>query len=97
MKNLKSKLPVLALALGLGIVFTQSAFTAANTRTDEYGYLNGTWHKFSDPNPGSDDFSRCTDEPLEICTYLFDTPPTSEDTPQNSTPSTRTGVYEIVQ
>jgi len=85
------------LALGLGIVFTQSAFTAAHTRTDEYGYLNGAWHKFSDPNPGTNDFSRCSENTSVKCTYFFDTPPTPEDTPENSTESTRTGVYSMVE
>jgi len=95
MKNLKLKLPFFALILGLSIVVTQSAFTSAKL-ADEYGYLNGTWHKFSDPNPGTDDFSICSEDPEETCTYVFDTPPTTE-LPGDSDPSSRTGVYDIVE
>lgn len=42
MKNLKLVLPALALILGLGIVFTQSAFKTPKKTTYEYFKYNGT-------------------------------------------------------
>ncbi|MGY0036286.1 DUF6520 family protein [Pedobacter sp. NJ-S-72] len=45
MKNLKFNLPVVAMLLGLGVVFTQSAFKTDKKLLNFYGYnyTTGQW------------------------------------------------------
>jgi len=64
MKNLKIKLPFLALLLGLGIVFVQSAFTPKTNRANTY------WRYDLTNNSGlrdGDSYTKITDPDAPTC------------------------------
>ena len=78
MNTLKNiKFSALALVLGLGLVFTQSAFTPAKSLNNVYGYdyTNGVWTLVGTAG------YRCISNP-EPCNYDFGTgAPTPGQTP----------------
>ncbi|SFH19451.1 DUF6520 family protein [Pedobacter insulae] len=72
MKNLKKLLPAFALVVGLGLVFTQSAFKAEKTSYTYYR-VGGEWVAAI---PGYS----CNEAETEICSEVFDHPnPTPEE------------------
>jgi hypothetical protein len=94
MKNLKKLLPIFAFVLGIGLVFTQSAFKGV--KLTEYGYdptnasglaVNG-WVDLTSLTPDDGSHAsgtyRCIEEGL--CKGSFETPPSEESEPQDTTP-----------
>jgi len=94
MKNLFKNVNTFGLMgvlLASGLVFTQSAFTSA--KSDKaveliygYDYSTQSWNPVA-PDNGY----RCVDG-TNICKFTFTTPPTSANTPQNSTPAQNSGL-----
>ena len=82
MKTLKNiKLGALALVLGLGLVFTQSAFTPAKSLNNIYGYdyTNGVWTLEGTAN------YQCLAPIDDPCKYDFGTgAPALGETPANT-------------
>lgn len=89
MKNLKKLLPVFALVLGLGLVFTQSAFKSGTTAmygkvigvgTHDWEPLTGlTEFTGSDEDPLTENTYRCLASPSTTCTAEFDAPPVTDE------------------
>ena len=90
MKNLRKLLPLFALVLGIGLVFTQSAFKS--TTTTEYGYdpnnstglaVNG-WVDLTllvEDNGSQTPGTYGCDVSAEVCKGLFETIPNEESIP----------------
>lgn len=72
MKNLKAKLPLLTLLLGIGIVFFQSAFTSAPAK------LASTYWRYDDTDPNN---SRDGSNYTQITNPDSPTCPTGSDVP----------------
>lgn len=93
MKNLKKLLPVFALVLGLGLVFTQSAFKAKTG--DMYGKTySGSdviWIPLTELTEDNESEElplgtyRCEFDEEEICTAEFATPPAVNAIPSAGT------------
>jgi hypothetical protein len=102
MKNLKKLLPIFAFVLGVGLVFTQSAFKGV--KLTEYGYdptnstglaVNG-WVDLTllTPDDGNHDSGTYyCDGSTDICKGIFDSAPEEEEIPEDATP----GVFAINQ
>ncbi len=73
MKNLKKFLPLFAFVLGLGLVFTQSAFKSVDKQlTKEWGFDEnlGVWVDLNDL-PIDATGTTCDEITLDPCTYIF--------------------------
>jgi len=79
MKNLKFNLPVIAMLLGLGVVFTQSAFKADKKLLNVYGY-NYTTGQWIPENPNY----KCVFSPDIFCKFKFKSIPQLGETPSNT-------------
>jgi hypothetical protein len=79
MKNLKFNLPVIAMLLGLGIVFTQSAFKADKKLLNVYGY-NYSTGEWIPENPNY----KCEYNPDLNCKFRFKSIPQLGETPFNT-------------
>lgn len=79
MKNLKFNLPVIAMLLGLGAVFTQSAFKTDKKLLNVYGY-NYTTGQWIPENPNY----TCKYNPDLNCKYRFKSIPKLGETPFNT-------------
>ncbi|MBB6270849.1 hypothetical protein HDF26_001276 [Pedobacter cryoconitis] len=79
MKNLKFNLPVIAMLLGLCIVFTQSAFKTDKKLLNVYGY-NYTTGQWIPENPNY----TCKYKPTLICKFKFKNVPLIDETPFNT-------------
>ncbi|QNK64141.1 hypothetical protein H7F33_06545 [Pedobacter sp. PAMC26386] len=90
MKNLKFNLPVIAMLLGLSIVFTQSAFKTDKKLLNVYGY-NYTTGEWIPENPNYE----CKYNANIVCKFEFNSAPEPGETPYNtsSTPLRYKGSY----
>lgn len=90
MKNLKFNLPVIAMLLGLGIVFTQSAFKADKKLLNVYGY-NYSTGQWIPENPNY----KCEYDLEVICKFKFKNAPQLGETPFNTSalPMNYSGSY----
>lgn len=99
MKKINLSLPLAALILGIGLVFTQSAFTGAQEKslTTEYVLTPTGWELASNYTFGNEEGNyNCTEEFEKICSGYFVTPPTDpSDEPLLS--GRRTGEFYIVE
>jgi len=82
MKNLKFNLPVIAMLLGLGIVFTQSAFKTDKKLLNVYGYNYNT-KQWIPENPNY----KCKSNNDLVCKFRFEGVPQSDETPINNSGS----------
>lgn len=93
MKNLKKLLPVFAFVLGLGLVFTQSAFTTKTT-SGEYGLYQGVWYDYNGTPPSGKKF--ICDGFTGNCTSLFTGDPNDPENMETPIPTNRVGEFLIV-
>lgn len=97
MKNLRKLLPIFAFVLGLGLVFTQSAFKSESLKKDTVRlyYYDNEWHEDA-PTTGE-----CLEYPIDpdrICSADFDEMDLPENGDPEATGTTPSSVeYGIIQ
>lgn len=88
MNNLKKLLPLFAFVLGIGLVFSQSAFKAKTTMygktlvgTDVHWVPIDGLDPYNEPGPLPDGSYRCNPEETKTCLAEFSSPPSVNQIP----------------
>ena len=93
MKNLKKLLPIFAFVLGIGLVFTQSAFTTKTT-SGEYGLYGGHWYDYNGTPPSGKVF--ICEGTENTCTYIFQGDPNDIENTETPVPTNKVGEFLVV-